>query len=85
MRWWKVTLATPTKKEKKRKKAAHFITRAAKGLARVITLHILCVCVGVIFLKLRLHTAYDSRLFDEHFTVIVDSRVGYKLQTSFIV
>ena len=31
MRWWKVTLATPKKKEEK--KAAHFITRVAKGLA----------------------------------------------------
>ena len=45
------------------------------------------MCVGVKFLKLRLHTAYDSQLFDEHFAVIVDSRVGYtscKLASSYI-
>ncbi len=35
MRWWKVTLATP---KKKKKKAAYFITRVAKGLPQVISI-----------------------------------------------
>ncbi len=47
MRWWKVTFATPKKKENHvcdtEKKAAHFIIRATKGLARVIIATIMSI------------------------------------------
>ncbi len=49
MRWWKVTLAT-LKKIIIKKAAAHFIARAAKGLARVIiTYKDACACSDICY------------------------------------